>query len=90
METIEGRLEVVATACRMLAEAGDPVADIAARLGWSQRHLQRLFRDTTGVTMSAYRRQAQADRARSHLRDGVAVTEAVFATGCGSPRTFYD
>lgn len=84
------RREVVAKACRMLAEGDDPVEAVADRLGWSQRHLQRLFRETTGVTMSAFRRQAQAERARQHLRDGRAVTEAVFAAGYGSTRAFYD
>lgn len=90
METVDDRREVVAKACRMLAESDDAVGEIAARLGWSQRHLQRLFRETTGVTMSAFRRQAQADRARSHLRGGAAVVEAVFAAGYGSTRAFYD
>lgn len=90
MEALEDRREVVAKAGRMLAEGTDSVAGIADRLGWSQRHLQRLFREMTGVTMSAFRRQAQADRARSHLRDGAAVTDAVFAAGYGSTRAFYD
>lgn len=86
----EARRDVVARACRLLEEDAPTVQHVADRLGWSQRHLQRLFRDVVGVTMSAYRRQVQADRVRAHLRDGVGVTEAVFAAGYGSSRAFYD
>lgn len=91
MDALEtDRPEVVTAACRLLEGSDAPVEEVARELGWSQRHLQRLFRDTAGVTMSAYRRQARADRVRTHLRTGATVTEAVFAAGYGSSRAFYD
>lgn len=91
METLDAdRRELVTAACRLLEDSDAPVEEIARELGWSQRHLQRLFRETAGVTMSAYRRQAQAERVRSHLRAGTTVTNAVFAAGYGSARAFYD
>lgn len=91
METLDAtRRDVAARACRLLEEGGASVEEVAERLGWSQRHLQRLFREVVGVTMSAYRRQAQADRARQQLRNGAGVTDAVFAAGYGSSRAFYD
>lgn len=82
----------VITACRRLETCGAPVnlADLSRELGWSPRHFRRMFKALTGVTPSAYARAQQAERARSALQSGAAVTEAVIDAGYGSVRAFYE
>ena len=78
--------------CRRLDGCETPVnlAELARQMGWSPRHLRRMFKALTGVTPSAYARAQQADRARAALRAGVPVTEALFEAGYGSVRAFYE
>ena len=82
----------VVAVCRRIENPDDdpPVAELARRAGWSQRHLSRMFKDTVGVTISAYRRTLRGERARDALRRGVPVTDAVFDAGYGSMRAFYE
>lgn len=82
----------VIAVCRWIENPDDDpsVAELAARVGWSQRHLRRLFSETIGVTISAYRRAQRSERVRNALRQGRPVTEAVFDAGYGSMRAFYD
>lgn len=63
---------------------------LADRVGWSKRHLQRRFSEVVGVSMAAYGRATQADRARRALQRGANVTDAVFDAGYGSTRAFYE
>ena len=85
-------LAAVIAVCRWIEDPHDDpsVADLARRAGWSQRHLSRMFKDTVGVTISAYRRAQRGERVRNALRGGSPVTEAVLKAGYGSMRAFYD
>lgn len=85
-------LATVIAVCRRIENPDDDpdMAELAASVGWSQRHLARLFKRITGVTISAYRRAQRAERVRDALRGGAPVTEAVFDAGYGSMRAFYD
>jgi len=85
-------LAAVVAVCRWLENPDDlsDVSDLAGRVGWSQRHLRRAFKEVTGVTMSAYSRAQQAERVRASLRAGTPVTEAFYDAGYGSSRAFYD
>ena len=82
----------VVAVCRCIENPDDDpdLAELADRVGWSQRHLRRVFAETIGVTIAAYRRAQRSERVRNALRRGVPVTEAVFAAGYGSMRAFYD
>ena len=82
----------VVAVCRWLEhpdEDHDPDA-LAGRVGWSKRHLQRRFSEAVGVSMAAYGRAMQAERARRALQRGANVTDAVFDAGYGSTRAFYE
>ncbi len=63
---------------------------IARRLGYSERHLRRRFREVVGVTMSSYERAQKHQRARESLRQGKPVMSAVIDAGYGSTRAFYE
>ncbi|MGI9616653.1 MAG: bifunctional transcriptional activator/DNA repair enzyme AdaA [Acidimicrobiales bacterium] len=82
----------VVAVCRRIENPDDDpsIAELASSVGWSQRHLARLFKRVTGVTISAYRRAQRSERVRDALRRGTPVTEAVFEAGYGSMRAFYD
>ena len=85
-------LAVVVGVCRKIEGPDDDssVAELARQAGWSQRHLSRMFKDTVGVTISAYRRAQRGERVRDALLGGASVTDAVFDAGYGSMRAFYD
>ena len=82
----------VVAACRELERSGvqRSFAEIAASVGFSERHLRRLFVGTVGVSPAAYRRAQSSERVRRALRAGRPVTEAAVGSGFGSFRAFYE
>lgn len=90
--SVDPAVASVIAVCRELENPATvpSTAVLASQVGWSERHLRRVFKETTGVTMAAYTRAQRADRARLALRDGARVTDAAFEAGYGSLRGFYD
>ena len=84
-----GREGVIAL-CRALEVDDVDVKDFASRLGYSERHLRRRFRELTGVTIGAYARQHRARRARAELAASHAVAASLYDAGYGSSRAFYE
>ena len=78
--------------CRRLEKdaASSDIDALSAAVGWSPRHLARMFKRTTGVTIAAYARAQRGERARTALRSGASVTDAVYEAGYGSSRAFYE
>ncbi len=91
-QDIDPAAAAVIALCRRLEDSDGPVnlANASREMGWSPRHLRRMFKALTGVTPSAYARAQKAARARTALRAGTPVTEAVFDAGYGSVRAFYE
>lgn len=90
MRSDPAALSVIAV-CRRL-EAGSATEDLAAlarELGWSLRHLNRLFQDMVGVSIRSYSRAQLAERVRITLHSDLSITEAAFEAGYGSSRAFY-
>jgi len=85
------RRAVIAVCRRVETCDGDlDVSAMAGELGYSERHLRRLFSDVVGVSIGEYARASQAQRARTALREGLTVTDAIFEAGYGSNRAFYE
>lgn len=64
------------------------VAALAARAGYSERHLTRLFLDDVGETPARYVQRVRVDIARRRLEESTDAVEAVAATaGFGSAET---
>jgi AraC family transcriptional regulator of adaptative response/methylated-DNA-[protein]-cysteine methyltransferase len=85
-------VEKVSRACAYLA-CGDghvSLAALARRLGGSPYHLQRNFKRIVGVTPREYAEACRLQRVRRRLREGDAVTAAVFDAGYGSSSRFYE
>lgn len=88
----EFRTELIAEACRILAQAPQkmPLEEIADRIGLSARQFHRLFRDVTGLTPARWAEAHRAERLRTALSSGeTSVTEAIFEAGFASTGRFY-
>lgn len=72
----------VARAWRLLdGDPAVPVADIAADVGWSRKHLTHRFREQAGLPPKVMARVLRFQRAVGLLRDGAGLAEAAFACG---------
>ena len=89
---IDPSTAAVIAVCRTL-EVDDNDLDVgamASQLGYSERHLRRRFLELVGVSIGSYQRALRAQRARVALQAGAAVTDAVYESGYGSSRAFYE
>lgn len=85
-------IQAVIELCRWLEgpEGNQNVSAVASALGYGERHLRRRFSEVVGVPIGSYLRAHQAERARTALRSGMMVSDAVFEAGYGSTRAFYE
>jgi len=88
------RQDVVARAMRLIADGvveREGVAGLAGRLGYSERHLTRVFTDELGAGPLAVARAQRAHTARLLIETtSMALTDVAFAAGFGSVRQFND
>ena len=89
-----GRADVVARAMRLIADGAvdrHGVAGLAARLGYSERHLHRLMTAELGTGPLAIARSQRAQSARILLETtDLAATHVAFSAGFASVRQFND
>ncbi len=88
------RQDVVARAMRFIADGvveRDGVRGLARRLGYSERHLNRVFTDELGAGPLAVARAQRAHTARLLVETtSLNLTDVAFAAGFGSVRQFND
>jgi AraC family transcriptional regulator of adaptative response/methylated-DNA-[protein]-cysteine methyltransferase len=84
--------EKIRRACVYLSNVnGHPsLAALARRIGGSPYHLQRNFKRLVGVTPREYVEACRLSTVKRSLREGHAVTRAVFDAGYGSSSRFYE
>ncbi len=89
---VSARQRAVARAQHRLdtAEVFPSLADLAAEVGLSPAHLQRVFKAALGVSPKQYALARRGERLRAALRAGEAVTTAQYGAGHGSSRSLYD
>ncbi|NUR58886.1 MAG: DNA-3-methyladenine glycosylase 2 family protein [Catenulispora sp.] len=85
--------ELVCRAVRLIIDGAldddGTEAALAARLGWSGRHLRRMFQEHLGLTPDQLARSRRTHFARRLLDDtDMAVADVAFAAGFGSLRQF--
>src|SRR6201991_495966 len=71
-------------------DSASDLASLAAIAGLSPTHLQRAFRRRYGVSPAEYARARRFGQLREALRDGAAVTDAVYDAGFGSGSRVYE
>lgn len=88
------RQDVVARAMRLIADGiveRDGVTGLASRLGYSERHLNRVFTDELGAGPLEVARAQRAHTARLLVETtSLSLTDIAFAAGFGSVRQFND
>lgn len=84
--------DCVAAACRAMQSAGGPIgiAELAEAAGCGARQLQRDFDAVLGVTPRQYGMSVRAMNARHVLRAADSITDAIYNSGYGSVRAFYE
>ena len=84
--------ETMARACRLIEEAEEPLllATLAATMGFSPFHFQRLFKQTVGITPKAYAMARRTRRFQGDLREAQTVTQAMYDAGFGSSSRCYE
>ena len=86
-------LELVARVCRYLDEHGEEtvtLAEIGEHAGCSPHHLQRVFKEKTGISPRQYAAARRVERLKSELKSGADVTRATYAAGYGSSSRLYE
>lgn len=86
-------LVLVRDICRALDAACDAMptlAELGARFRKSPFHLQRTFKQITGVTPRQYGAARRLQRARTSLRSAPDVTAAIYDAGFGSASRLYE
>jgi len=89
----QGDVKVVQRACRVLEsdmEALPTLRQLANELGVPAARLQRAFKRIAGVSPRQYAQEQRLGRLKSRLRDGEAVTHALYDAGFGSSRSVYE
>lgn len=79
--------------CRFIeAHADEPVtlAALGARAKMSPAHLQRVFKDITGLTPRQYAEACRLRRFKHRLKENQPVTTAIFEAGYGSSSRLYE
>lgn len=85
--------DLIAEAIRLLEE--DPAArpsldELAARMGFSPTHFQRLFSEWVGVSPKRYLQYLTLDHAKRLLAERFTVLDATMETGLSSPGRLHD
>ncbi len=83
---------VTAARARLDADPGQSIslAELAREAGMSPDHLQRLFRQHTGVSPKQYAAALRADRLKRSLRSGATVSRASYDAGYGASSRVYE
>jgi AraC family transcriptional regulator of adaptative response / DNA-3-methyladenine glycosylase II len=87
------RDDLAARAMRLIVDGAverEGVTGLAARLGYSERHLTRVLVDELGAGPLALARAHRAQTARLLLGTGLPMSDVAFAAGFGSIRQFND
>lgn len=90
MNTDYRRIETAIEYLQANALAHPPLEEVAAHVGLSKFHFQRLFRRWAGVTPKQFLRVLTVDHAKDLLRAGAPVLTTTFAAGLSSPSRLHD
>ncbi|MCH8894330.1 MAG: bifunctional DNA-binding transcriptional regulator/O6-methylguanine-DNA methyltransferase Ada [Chloroflexi bacterium] len=90
------RTGLVRRVCRYIQEQSErsgPVptlAELGRAVGSSPSHLQRVFKEATGVTPRQYAAAWRLDRFKANIKDGQDISTALYEAGFGSSSRLYE
>jgi AraC family transcriptional regulator of adaptative response/methylated-DNA-[protein]-cysteine methyltransferase len=87
------RAEIVAAASDYLRANTDrtvTLTEVAQQVNLSAFHLQRIFKQQTGVSPREYHASLRTNKVRSSLRTSSSVTDSVYEAGFSSSSRFYE
>jgi AraC family transcriptional regulator, regulatory protein of adaptative response / methylated-DNA-[protein]-cysteine methyltransferase len=82
----------VTAACRLIEQSEQipKLEGLAAKVGLSAFHFQRVFKAATGLTPRQYAVAHRSERVRTTLQNSQTVTDAIYDAGFGSNSRFYE
>jgi AraC family transcriptional regulator, regulatory protein of adaptative response / methylated-DNA-[protein]-cysteine methyltransferase len=82
----------IAAICQRIEQSATDLtlAEMAAIVGLSPAHFQRLFKRIVGVTPKAYTIAQRQQRVRTELQEGTSVTQAIYDAGFATSSRFYE
>ncbi|HZS10521.1 MAG TPA: bifunctional DNA-binding transcriptional regulator/O6-methylguanine-DNA methyltransferase Ada [Blastocatellia bacterium] len=92
-ELKDPQAELVQRICRAIEanpEDSPGLARLSSQTGFSQSHLHRVFKRLMGITPRQYAEALRADRFKTQVRGGRAVTEAMYEAGYSSSSRLYE
>ncbi len=86
-----GRDAAAVAAAISLLQGDDPprLDALAAAVGYTPSHFQRLFTRHSGLSPARWLRRLRSERAAQGLGDAASVTEAIYDAGYNAPSRFY-
>lgn len=91
--SVDPKVEKVREICRTIDAHPDEtlsLSSLAASVGGSPYHLQRMFKRVMGVTPRQYSDARRLGRLKKSLKEKTNVTEAMYEAGYGSSRALYE
>ena len=70
--------------------AAPTLSELGRAIGTSPSHLQRVFKQVTGVTPRQYAAAWRLDRFKAMIKDGQDISTALYDAGFGSPSRLYE
>lgn len=91
-ETGDQRSELIQRACDLLERAEEPMtlSRLSEELGISAFHLQRTFKKALGISPRQYAASRRSNKFKDSVRDGQAITSAMYDAGYGSSSRLYE
>ncbi len=84
---------LIQSVCRYIEAHSDEtltLAELSKQVHISPYHLQRLFKRAVGVTPRQYIQTQRMAHLKTHIKDGEAVTHALYTVGYGSSSRLYE
>jgi AraC family transcriptional regulator of adaptative response/methylated-DNA-[protein]-cysteine methyltransferase len=76
--------------CSESSDSMPTLSELGRAVGSSPSHLQRVFKEATGVTPRQYASAWRLDRFKTMIKDGQEISDALYEAGFGSPSRLYE
>jgi AraC family transcriptional regulator of adaptative response/methylated-DNA-[protein]-cysteine methyltransferase len=91
--SIDPQVAIAQRVCRLIEDNdGEPLtlAKLSEHVAVSPFHLQRTFKSVMGISPSQYAEECRLNRFRKSVRNGGAITDAIYDAGYGSSSRLYE